>query len=89
VVWDFAEAKKRLVDVFSRALKEGPQRITWQQETVIVLSEHEYTKLVGHREDFKRFLLRKNPTLDGLDLTRDRSPMRDWQGKISRDRDST
>jgi antitoxin Phd len=77
MVWRLAEAKNRFSEVFNRALAEGPQRVLRRHDAVIVLSERDYEKLAGKRPDFKQFLLGKGPTLEGLDLTRDRSPMRD------------
>jgi len=40
------------------------------------VAEREYEKLTGKRPDFKGFLLGPGPSLEGVDLTRDRSPMR-------------
>jgi antitoxin Phd len=77
MVWRLAEAKNRFSEVFNRALAEGPQRVLRRHDAVIVLSERDYEKLAGKRPDFKQFLLGKGPTLEGLDLARDRSPMRD------------
>ncbi|HEV3112660.1 MAG TPA: type II toxin-antitoxin system prevent-host-death family antitoxin [Candidatus Binataceae bacterium] len=77
MAWRLAEAKNRFSEVFNRALAEGPQRILRRHEAVVVLSERDYEKLAGKRPDFKQFLLGKGPTLEGLDLARDRSPMRD------------
>ena len=75
--WRLAEAKNRFSEVFNRALAEGPQRVLRRHDAVIVLSERDYQKLAGKRPDFTQFLLGKGPTLEGLDLARDRSSMRD------------
>jgi antitoxin Phd len=77
VAWHLAEAKNRFSEVFNRALSEGPQRILRRHDAVIVRSERDYDKLTGKRPDLKQFLLGKGPTLEDLDITRDRSPMRD------------
>jgi len=77
VTWHLAEAKNRFSEVFNRALAEGPQRIQRRNDAVVVISERDYEKLAGERPDFKQFLLGKGPTLEDLDLRRDRSPMRD------------
>jgi antitoxin Phd len=77
MTWRLAEAKNRFSEVFNRAFAEGPQRILRRHEVVVVLSERDYEKLAWKRPDFKQFLLSKGPTLEGLDLARDRSPMRD------------
>ncbi len=77
MAWRLAEAKNRFSEVFNRALAEGPQRILRRHDAVVVLSERDYEKLTGKRPDLKQFLLGKGPTLEDVDLTRDRSPMRD------------
>ncbi len=69
--------KHRLSELVDRALAEGPQRIVRRNDAVIVLVERDYEKLTGKRLGFKEFLMAKGPTLDEVDLTRDRSPMRD------------
>jgi hypothetical protein len=43
---------------------------------VVVLSEEEYQRLASGRKSFLEHL-RSGPGLDGVDLTRDTSPMRD------------
>lgn len=75
--WRLADAKNRLSELVNRALAEGPQRIRRRTDTVIVVAERDYDKLTGNRPDFKQFLLEKGPSLEGVDLTRHRSPMRD------------
>jgi antitoxin Phd len=75
--WRLADAKNRFSELVNRALAEGPQRVLRRDDAVIVVSQRDYEKLVGKRPDFKEFLLRKTPSLEGLDLERDRSPMRD------------
>jgi antitoxin Phd len=77
MAWRLADAKNRFSEVFNRALAEGPQRVLRRDEAVVVLSERDYEKLTGKRPDFKQFLLGKGPTFENLDLTRDRSPMRE------------
>ena len=44
---------------------------------MVVVAQRDYEKLTGKRPDFKTFLVGKGPSLEGLDLTRDRSRMRD------------
>ena len=75
--WQLAEAKNRFTEVVNRALAEGPQRIRRRGDTVVIMAEREYDKLSGRRTEFKDFLMGEGPSLEGLDLTRDRSPMRD------------
>jgi len=75
--WRLADAKNRFSELVNRALAEGPQRVLRRDEAVIVVAERDFDKLTGRRPGFKEFLMGKGPSLDGLDLTRDRSPMRD------------
>jgi antitoxin Phd len=75
--WRLADAKNRFSELVNRALAEGPQRVLRRDEAVIVLAERDFDKLTGKRPGFKEFLMGKGPSLDGLDLARDRSPMRD------------
>jgi antitoxin Phd len=74
--WRLADAKNRLSELVTRALTEGPQRIRRHNGAVVVVGEEEYEKLTGKRPDFKEFLLGEGPSFQGLNLTRDRSPMR-------------
>ncbi len=74
--WKLAEAKNRLSEVINLALEEGPQRITRRGDAVVVLSEEEYQLVTGKKQSFTEYL-RSGPSLEGLDLQRDRSPMRD------------
>lgn len=75
--WRLADAKNRFSELVTRALSEGPQRVRRHKETVIVLAEREYAKLTGERPDFKEFLLDTGPSLEGIEVTRDGSPMRE------------
>ncbi|MFC5860743.1 type II toxin-antitoxin system prevent-host-death family antitoxin [Acidicapsa dinghuensis] len=74
--WQLADAKNRFSELVSRALSEGPQRVKRRNDAVVVLADAEYERLTGNRPGFKHFLLH-GPDLSGLDLSRDRSPMRD------------
>ena len=75
--WRLADAKNKFSELVNRALSEGPQRVMRRDDVVIVLAERDYEQLIGAKPSFKEFLLQDAPTLDGLDLERDRSPMRD------------
>lgn len=75
--WRLADAKNRFSELVTRALAEGPQRVRRHGDAVVVLAERDYEKLTGKRPDFKEFLMGKGPGLEGLNLTRDDSPMRD------------
>ena len=61
----------------NRALSEGPQVIVRRKDEVILIARRDYDRLAGQRPDFKNFLTGKGSTLEGVDITRDRSPMRD------------
>ena len=74
--WRLAEAKNRFSELVNRALSEGPQRVLRRDDAVVVIAERDYEKLTGTRPSFKKFLLGRDPSLETLDLTRDRSPMR-------------
>lgn len=76
MVWQLAEAKNRFSEVVRLALQEGPQKVTRRGDAVIVLSEAEYRRLSGEKPSFLQYLA-SGPSLEGLDLSRDSSPMRD------------
>jgi antitoxin Phd len=73
--WQVAEAKNKLSEVMRRALEEGPQRIARRDAAVIVMAEGEYRRLTGERPSLARYLL-DGPSLEGVALGRDRSPIR-------------
>jgi prevent-host-death family protein len=74
--WRLADAKNRFSEVVNRALAGDPQVVLRRQDAVVVVARRDYQKLTGKRVSFKQFLLGKGPSLQGLDLKRDRSPMR-------------
>jgi prevent-host-death family protein len=74
--WRLADAKNRFSEVVNRALAGDPQVVLRRRDAVVVVARREYEKLTGKRMSFKQFLLGKGPSLRGLDLKRDRSPMR-------------
>ena len=74
--WKLADAKNRFSEVVRRALLEGPQRVHRRKDSVVVISETEYLRLTGESPSFGTFLL-DGPDMEGLDLERDRSPLRD------------
>jgi len=76
--WQLAEAKNKFSEVVTRALNEGPQRVHRRGQTVVILAEDEYNRLSGKKDkpDFIEFLM-SGPGFDGVDLERDRSPMRE------------
>ena len=74
--WRLAEAKNRFSEVVRLALTEGPQRVKRRDKsTVVVLSEEEYDRITGKKPSIiDQFM--NGPSLEGLDLTRDKSTMR-------------
>jgi prevent-host-death family protein len=72
--WQLAEAKNKFSEVFTRAIEEGPQHVTRRDEEIVLISREEYDQLT--EKSFIDFLL-SGPSLQGLDLRRDQSPMRD------------
>jgi len=76
MTWNLAEAKNRLSEVVNLALSKGPQTITRRKDAVVVISAAEYEELVGKRQSFKDILM-SGPSFEGLNLERDKSPMRD------------
>lgn len=75
--WRLADAKNKLSELVNRALAEGPQRILRRDDVVVVLAERDYQRLISTKPSFKDFLLQAGPTLEGVDLRRDQSLMRD------------
>jgi prevent-host-death family protein len=77
VDWKLAEAKNKFSEVYRLAVTEGPQRITRQgSEPLILITECEYQRLKARKPSFVEFLM-NGPDFSDLDLTRDKSPMRD------------
>lgn len=75
--WRLVDAKSRFSELVNRAFAEGPQLVRRRNDAVVVVARQDYEELAGRRPGFREFLTGKGPSLDGLDLTRDRSPMRD------------
>ena len=75
VDWKLADAKNKFSEVVNRALNEEPQRILRRDDAVVVVAEEQGERLAGGRPDFKDLLL-NGPGVDGADLDRDKSPMR-------------
>jgi antitoxin Phd len=75
--WRLADAKNRFSELVTRALAEGPQRVRRHKDAVVVMAERDYERLIGKQRNFKEFLTGAGPSLEGLDLTRDQSPLRE------------
>jgi prevent-host-death family protein len=70
--WQIQDAKNKLSEVISRAIREGPQLITKHGEkTAVVISYSEYEKLRKSQGKLSEFF-RASP-LAGIDLERDKS----------------
>jgi len=76
MAWRLAEAKNRFSEVVNRALTGEPQVVLRRHDAVVVVAQRDYEKLAGKRKSFKQFLLGDGPSLQGLDLDRNLSPMR-------------
>ena len=76
--WQLQEAKNKFSRVVENALNDGPQIITRRGvEVAIVLSYAEYQKMLPPSERLSEFF-RASPLAGvDLDLTRDRSDVRD------------
>ena len=71
-IWQLQDAKNKLSEVISRALKQGPQLITKHgKKTAVVLSYTEYEKLRKSQGKLSEFF--QNSPLVGIELTRDKS----------------
>lgn len=77
--WKFADARNRFSELVNSALADGPQRVSRRDDVVIVLSEADYLQLQGKRPNLIDYLL-NGPDVSDLDVTRDRSPIRDAPG---------
>ncbi len=74
--WNLAEAKNKFSELFNLVLTKGPQHVHRRKDSVVIISTKEYEKLKGKQGNFKNFLL-NGPSLEGVDLSRDKSPARD------------
>jgi prevent-host-death family protein len=77
LAWQLQEAKQRFSEVVRRALDEGPQFVTRNgKSAVVVLDVVEYRRLKGVPTDFKAFLLTM-PRIDDLEIERSKEPPRE------------
>jgi prevent-host-death family protein len=76
MAWRLADAKNRFSEVVNRALTGDPQVVMRRRDAVVVVAQRDYEKLTGKRLNFKQFLLGEGPSSEGLNLQRDKSPMR-------------
>ncbi len=76
--WQLQEAKARFSELLRSASKDGPQEITVRgKPEAVIISASEFQRLKKRKPRFVEFM-RSSP-LKGveLDLTRDKSPMRE------------
>jgi prevent-host-death family protein len=76
MTWQLAEAKNKFSELVRMALLGKLQRVTRRGESVVIMSEAHYQHLIGAKPTFTEYLM-SAPSLDGLDISRDQSPMRD------------
>lgn len=69
--WSVADAKSKLSEVLNRADKE-PQVITRRDRRYVVVEGERYQRLTGAKPDLRALIL-QGPSLEGIDLSRDRS----------------
>jgi len=79
MTWHLADAKNRFSELVNRALSGEPQVVVRRRDAVVVVARRDYQELTGKRMSFKQFLLGEGPSLRGVDLRRDKSPMRNVQ----------
>lgn len=75
--WNIADAKSKLSEVLNLAEQEA-QIITRRNREYVVLDGEEYRRLKGSLPSLKEVIL-DGPSLDGLDLDRDRSSGRELE----------
>ena len=76
MAWRLADAKNRFSELVNSALAGAPQVVLRRRDAVVVVARRDYDKLTGRHPGLKQFLLGKGPSFRGLDLRRDKSPMR-------------
>lgn len=77
-IWQLQEAKNKFSQVVEKAIQNGPQVVTKHGvEVVVVLSYAEYRKMATVQKKLSTFF-RESPLVGvDLDLTRDKSDVRD------------
>jgi prevent-host-death family protein len=76
VSWQLAEAKNKFSEVFTKAIEEGPQRVTRRGVAVIIIAEDQYHREQAEKPSFVGFLL-SAPSVQELELTREEDYGRD------------
>ena len=75
--WSLTDAKNKFSELFTLAMTTGPQRVLRRDGAIIVLSEHDYAMICNKKLSFKALLMQPDPSLEGVDLTRDSDAMRE------------
>ena len=74
--WQLQEAKARFSEVVERALEGEPQHVTKRgEQAVVVIAHGQYQRLVQGQKSLRE-ALEGAPRGEGLDVRRDRSPVR-------------
>jgi prevent-host-death family protein len=76
MAWQLAEAKNTFSEFVNKTRDDGPQFLTRRDEEYVLLTKKEYLRLTGAEPNFIEHLLNIPKSME-LDLTRDKSPMRD------------
>lgn len=76
--WSMTQAKKQFNDVVDKAMQEGPQKIRYKKKYVVVMKEEDYQELSSPKKSLKELIL-NGPSLEGLDLERIKTPMRELE----------
>jgi hypothetical protein len=72
----FSNSMRRFTEQIYRALIKGLQVVLRRDCAV---DQREYEHVTRKLPDFKEFLIGQGPSLDGVALQRDRSPMRNFK----------
>ncbi len=76
MIWKLADAKNKFSKVVDMALEEGPQEVTRRGKSVVVVALKDFERMNGKRPGFIEYLM-SAPSFKGVDLERDKSPMRE------------
>ena len=77
MTWSLEEHdENQLVTLFDLALTRCPQLVRCGDDEVVIVSIDDYERLGGKKPGFIEHLM-SIPSSDDLDLTRDKTPMRD------------
>ena len=70
MTWQLREAKQKFSQLIKQAVAEGPQAVTRQGKTVVIIvSAEDFRRLTGGKRDFTDFLL-SGPDVSALEIER-------------------